>query len=492
MKRFFSSIKVRLLKPKWRHGSLGTLLMLLVIGIAVLINVAVQSAEDTYGFSRDMSFNHYATTGETTEAAMAQLENDVELYLLYQNGEENSQLMEVLQRYGVLSDRVKVLPTDINRNPGILTRFSNDPDAPLEADTVVVNCPATGRYRVLNYGDFYTQGYDIELGDFVLEGINYEKKLTEAILYTTQETVPVVGFLQGHGEYTLEDFAALEEVLTLHQYEARQVNLLGGDTLEGIHVLLLACPVKDLDDTEIEQIKAFAQEGGNLFVVRDYTDPVSKMPNYLALLRSYGIVPLEGVAVAGAEDTGSYYGETLYLLPYMQEIDLTLPLLASGMDVLMMPAACAFEEPAQPGTGDLTLSVGAVLKTGPNAYLRDTTDGLNTIEKQPGDRTGELTLALYAHRMHANGNVSRMFAIGNSAMLMDSYIYQRTFGEQFVMAVMGELMPEDTISLDIAASAAFRPALKAGSQHLGVGLLIAMPLLCLAAALFVLLPRRNR
>jgi hypothetical protein len=60
------------------------------------------------------------------------------------------------------------------------------------------------------------------------------------------------------------------------------------------------------------------------------------------------------------------------------------------------------------------------------------------------------------------------------------------------MAVMGELMPEDTISLDIAASAAFRPALKAGSQHLGVGLIITMPLLCLAAALFVLLPRRNR
>jgi len=178
-----------------------------------------------------------------------------------------------------------------------------------------------------------------------------------------------------------------------------EVNLLAGDTLKGIHVLLLGCPVNDLDDTEIEQIKAFAQEGGNLFVVRDYTDPVANMPNYLSLLRSYGVVPLEGVAVAGAQDAGSYYGETLYLLPYMEEIDLTLPLIASGMDVLMMPAACAFEEPPEPGTGDLTLSVGAVLKTGPNAYLRDTTDGLNTIEKQPGDRTGELTLAQHARAL---------------------------------------------------------------------------------------------
>jgi hypothetical protein len=128
MKHLLSSVKERLLQPKWRHGSLGTLLMLLGIVVAVLINVALQSAEDTYGLSRDMSFNHYATTGETTKVAISQLENDVELYLLYQNGEENSQLLEVLQRYGVLSDRVTVLPTDINRNPGILTRFTGDLD----------------------------------------------------------------------------------------------------------------------------------------------------------------------------------------------------------------------------------------------------------------------------------------------------------------------------------------------------------------------------
>ena len=492
MKNWLVNLKNRLNQPKWRHGRRGTLLMALVIVVAVLLNVVVQSAEDTYGLRRDMSFNRYATTGKETEAAMARLQNDVELYLLYQNGEENSQLLQVLRRYEVLSDLITVLPTDISRNPGILTRFSGEPDAPLEADSVIVNCPATGRYRVLNYGDFYTQGFDIELGDFVLEGINYEKQLSEAILYASMETVPMVGFLQGHGEYTLEEFSVLVEFLRSYQYDACEVNLLAGDTLENISVLLLGCPVNDLDDTEIEQIKAFAQNGGNLFVVRDYTDPVENMPNYLTLLRSYGVVPLKGVAVAGTQDTGSYYGEPLYLLPYMETIDLTLPLISSGMDVLMMPAACAFEVPPEVGTGDLSLSVGTVLKTGPNAYLRDTTDGLNTIDQQPGDRTGELPLALYAHRMHANGNVSRMFAIGNSATLMDSYIYQRTFGEQFVMAVMNELMPENTISLDIMASAAFRPALTAGSQGLGIALIIALPLMCLAAALIILLPRRNR
>ena len=45
---------------------------------------------------------------------------------------------------------------------------------------------------------------------------------------------------------------------------------------------------------------------------RDYTDPIVGMPNYFSLLKSYGVVPLPGVVVAGEEDVGSYYGCLLY------------------------------------------------------------------------------------------------------------------------------------------------------------------------------------
>ena len=108
-------------------------------------------------------------------------------------------------------------------------------------------------------------------------------------------------------------------------------------------------------------------------------------------------------------------------------------MLGSGYDVLLMPAASAFEDPAEP---DSSLTVATVLKTGPHGYLRSLTDGRNTLDKQEGDREGELSLALYAHRMHSNGNVSRMFALGNSTMLVDDYIYQSTFNEQFLTAVL--------------------------------------------------------
>lgn len=489
MKKLLAKLMAKFRQPKWRHGKFSALLMAGFLTSCVLVNVGVKALEDEYGWRRDFSFNGYATTTEETKAALDRLNSDVELYLLYQSGAEDVQVLQVLNRYAVLSDRVTVIPTDIAKNPGILTRFQGDLDTALQADTVVVNCPDTGRYKVLSYDDFFTQGYNIEKGAFEIEGLAYEKELTESIGYVTQESIPTLGILQGHGELSAETLQNLTAFLKSNNYDSATVNLMDGGTLDNIDLLLIADPQKDLSDAEVQTISAFAQAGGSLFVIRDYTDPIDGMPNYFSLLKSYGVVPLPGVVVAGEEDVGSYYGERIYLMPYMNELDMTLPLISGGLDVLLLAGASAFETP---GEADQSLSVSTVLKTGPNAYIRDPSDGKTTIERQEGDRTGELSLALYAHRMHATGNISRMFAIGNSSVFTDEYVYQRTFNEEFILQVMGEMLPQASVSLNIMASTAFRPALTVGSQAVGVALLVAVPLLVVMAALCVLLPRKNR
>lgn len=488
MKRFFERLRTAMRQPKWRHGRLSALMLGGFLAVCVLVNIAAQSLEKEYGWRRDFSFNGYASTGEQTRAVAQGLGHPVTLYLLYQSGQMDSYIMELLERYGALSEKITVAPTDIAKNPGILTRFRGNMETAIQADCVVVSCEATGRYRVLDYGDFQTQGYNMDTGAFEVVGLAYEKKLTEALVYVTQETVPQVGILQGHGELTPAELDSLTGFLYQNSYDSKAVSLAVPGALEGVDLLLVAAPQKDLSPGEVADIDAFAKAGGSLFVIRDYTDPMN-LPNYLALLKNYGVAPLPGVVIAGEEDEGSYYGERIYLLPYMAQLDMTQPLLAADMDVLLLAGASAFETP---GEGDGALRAETVLKTGPHAYLRDPADGNTTMDRQPGDPTGEMSLALISRRMHANGNISRMFAIGNSTLFTDEYIYQRTFNEPFIMQVMGELLPQKTVSLDIMASTAFHPGLKAGGQALGLALLVAGPLLVLAAGLWVLLPRRNR
>ena len=79
----------------------------------------------------------------------------------------------------------------------------------------------------------------------------------------------------------------------------------------------------------------------------DYTDPLDSMPNYLSLLRSYGVTPLSGIVV----DPGAYHENPLAIVPYMEELDMTQSLISSGMDVLLMPAACAFDSSSSSASG---------------------------------------------------------------------------------------------------------------------------------------------
>ena len=133
-----------------------------------------------------------------------------------------------------------------------------------------------------------------------------------------------------------------------------------------------------------------------------------------------------------------------------------------------------------------------MLKTSDQSYLRDLSDGIDSVDQQPGDRSGELSVALYAHRMHANGNISRLFIAGSSGLFTEEYVYQRTYVQQFIIMLMGQLLSDKIVTLDIMASAAVRPALTVGSQTVGTVLIIAVPLMVLVAGLCVLLPRRNR
>lgn len=482
-------MKNRFSEPRWRHGKLGALLLAAFLAACVLLNIGVKALEDEYGWARDMSFNGYATTGEETKKTLDRLERDVELYLLYQGGEEDAYLLNLLNRYQVLSDHIRVLPTDLAQNPGIVTRFQGDVDRAVEADTVIVNCPDTGRYKLLTYQDFMTSEFDMETGEFVLQGLAYEKRLTEAIVYVAQENIPVIGIMQGHGELDTDALAVLISFLSSNNYAVKTVNLMAGDTLEDVELLLFAAPQKDLTELEMDMISTYAQDGGHFFVMRDYTDPITGMPNYLSFLRSYGVIPLDGVVVAGEEDTGSYYGNPFQLLPYMESMDMTLQLIAARMDILLMPYASGFETPGEPTE---SLTTATVLKSGPHAFVRRVSDGNDSAEKQPGDVEGEISVGLYAHRMYANGNVSRMFAVGSSPLFIWDYIYESSYPEEFLIAMLGEIMPESGASLEIMASTALRPALTAGSQRMGIALIIALPLLIVILGLCVLLPRRSR
>ena len=474
--------------PKWRYGGFSLLLMLLLAAALITAASALDALESANGWRRDYSFNGITTQSETTKKALGQLETPVHIYALFPKGDEDQVLMELLNRYKAASPLVTWEQTDLSLNPGLAVKFQKDEATALTTDGLVVYCEKTDRFKILDAYSFISLGYNLETGGFDISAVNYEKAITEAILYVTQEVTPKVRLLTGHGELGLAETAFYVDFLRSNNFDVAQVNLTSQE-LAGDELIMILSPQKDLAGDELEALNAFAQAGGSFLIACDFSDDVESMPNYLSLLRAYGVVPRNGLVVAGAEENGTYYNSQIFIRPYMQVTDATQDLVAGGMDSLILAASRAFETPAET---DNSLTVETVLFSGYQAYLRQV-DGENyDISQQDGDPLGPFSLALLSRRVQESGNITRMLALGSSSLFTNSQIYAITYASEFMLEMTQYLLNTQTVSLDIMAKAAGRPGLSAGGQGIGVALIVALPLMVALAALWVLLPRRHR
>jgi len=481
MMRFFKD-------PRRRHGRFALLLLLIGLAVAVGVICLLDALEVKHSWRRDFSFNGVTTQSETTRAVLRELETPVHIYALYKKGEEDAPLFELLNRYAARSDLVTWEQLDVTLNPGVIAKFRGDSDTALTTNSLVVYCPKTDRYKILN--SFVSLSYDIALGNYTLSGLTYEKEISEAIVYVTRDSIPPVMVLEGHNEWGTTDLNFTCDYLTRNNYRMYQVDLRKGSELDPEGVLMILSPQVDLKQDEVDSIMAFARAGGGLFITCDVTAPTEKLPNFLSLLRAFGAVPREGMVVAGRDEKNTYYDETqIALLPYMQATLPTKNLIETKQDTLLLALCRAFEET---GATDNSLTVEPVLYSGYQAYLRplDTVDF--SIEQTGDEPLGPFPLALLAERLMDSGEMSRAFIIGNTTFMTDSNLYATTDNGPFLLRMLAHLMDREAISLNIAAKPAVRPGLSASGQSMGVALMVAAPLAVLMAAVWVLVPRRNR
>ena len=93
-------------QPRFRYGSMSTLLLCLCIAVLMAVVLLCDTLEEENGWRMDFSFNELTTQSETTEAILASLPYDVHIYALFTPGSEDLPLMELLNRYASASDRV--------------------------------------------------------------------------------------------------------------------------------------------------------------------------------------------------------------------------------------------------------------------------------------------------------------------------------------------------------------------------------------------------
>ncbi|MBR3015581.1 MAG: Gldg family protein [Clostridia bacterium] len=473
---------------KLRCGGFSVALTAAVVVLVMLLSALFDGLEQRFALQMDFSFNGATTQGEITKSALAQLDKDVKIYAVVPASGGDEDLLSLLNRYGAASGHVTVTEENLLKNPVLQSQFTDAAGTRyVTDDCLIVHCPDTGLSRILTEDDYIYRSYNMETGYFDQTLVSYEKAVTEAILYVTQESVPIIQILSGHKELTQDETAFLEQNLTDANYQVVRVNLAAGDELNPEDPLMLLSLKYDLTEDELNQLMDFARAGGDFFVTAEYDDPMN-LKNYNALLRAYGIEAYPGLVVAKEEDKESYYADyPVILMPSMQETDVTRPLISAGESILLVTEARAFRVSDMQPEGVMAYPL---LITG-EAYLRETANGDDTVEQQPGDPEGKFAVSVWSDQIFENGAVSHMFVLGDSNVFTDYWMQLNTSSTAFLLQVIRALQEKEPVSLDIILKPAQRESLTLGNITPAVIVIVMLPLLVLLGALLVLLPRKN-
>lgn len=480
--------------PRLRSGSLSTLLLCLCLCVLLALNGLFSVLEDRYMWRADYSFNRITTYSDATEEVLSALDTPVVVYAMWERGNEDTQLQELLNRYCAASPHLSWEQTPLSLYPTMATRFEGvSSENQVTSDSLVVYCPQTDRFRVLTGASFITVSVDTTTNAYRIDAVTYENALTAAISYVTQETIPVVYVAQGHGEVDYDSAALLNELLMDSHYDVRYAPL-AQIALTAKDVVLFLSPRYDLTEAELTQLAAFINAGGSLLFSAAATDPINGssalptgMPNYRELLRLYGFIPLDGMVWADADQPGTYDGYRYNLRAEMQDSEITLPMKLAGVTKLQMPLCRAFQTPESSSA----LQVTPILASGEGSYLHVTSNDSKSITQSADDPTGPFTLGMEAFRFSSTGEVSRAVMLGSTAMLTSESAHSSAYVREFILRVMDYLADNDAADLNIAPKVASRPELSGDALSMGSMLLVFLPLSVVMAALLILFPRRH-
>ena len=271
---------------KTYNAGVSALITIAVLAGFILINLLISELE----LEADLTPKKLYSLSAQTEALLEGLEKPVEILVLSTPGEESESLIKTLERYDNFSRYIDIRVLDPDRNPGRITRFTNEGDS-ISKGAVVVD--SDDFFRVINPGDFYDFTYD-QLGRRQISAQRIEQQISAAVAYVSSGRTQKIYEISGHQETPLAELGYMD-FLKRANFELGEISLILSAIPDDASLLTLIGPRLDISETEAAKLNSYLENGGKLFVALDLTyDP---MPNTFGLLRKWDIEVLPGLVM---------------------------------------------------------------------------------------------------------------------------------------------------------------------------------------------------
>lgn len=302
----------RLFKTKGtKHGAYSVGVTAAVVAIVVVLNLIVGQLPEKYR-SIDVSNTKIYEISDTSKTLLKNLDQKITMKVLANEEEADERIRTFVSKYSGLSKNISVEWIDPVLHPSVLEE--ND----ASENTIIVSCEETGKTTTVAFSDMivtdmYSYYYTGTASESEFDG---EGQLTGAVNYVVNDAGQQVYRTIGHGEAALS--STINDLMNKNNYQVEEWNLLmEGSVPEDCELLLINAPTKDLTEEERTAIETYLGQGGDVMLLLGEKN-AAEMPNFAALMKTYGMEPADGYI---ADPERCYQGNYYYLFPQLSLSD---------------------------------------------------------------------------------------------------------------------------------------------------------------------------
>ncbi|MBQ9208021.1 MAG: Gldg family protein [Oscillospiraceae bacterium] len=487
-------------RRKWKYGSVATAVTVVVVALVVLFNVVVNLLSEKIDMSVDLTKNGTFEISQETMDYLATVNEPVEIVCM---SDENTfktsnyvyykQAYEVLRKYTIYSDNVSLKFVDMVKNPTYADRYKSMYKGEIDAYSIVVS--SSKRIRVIAIQDLYNTEMNYNTFSQQVVSSNAEQELTSAIMYVTDpDPLQAVVFNSETAGTSYDNVMAL---LNANGIDTTEIDPLSQEIPEDADIIVINAPLNDYDDSIIDSIYSFLDNGGrlgrNLIYIADYSQ--KSMKNMETLLSEWGIGIGDGVV--GDMDTANLQTQNYYIVrDYIKEGDYTLNVASFDLPVIdyqSRPLTLLFDNAD-------TRSTVALLQTADTGFVftEEMREAAERGENGDIDNGVQTTWALGRKYMFDENNqahYSNVLVIGSSETLDESMTSTTYFnnGDYFI-SILNSMTGKNT-GISLVAKDLTSETFDIDNSKVSTGFtvfVIVLPLVVLVIGVVVFIRRRTK
>lgn len=433
-----------------KYGGFNTALIVIVIIVTVCVNIIFSLVEKNAGLKADLTREQLYTLSELSQDVIGRINEDLVIYSFADDNAQTTIVEKTLERYTAANNRIQVKVVDPAKNPALLRKFSTSSSS-VSNETLVVTNAAEDKFRVINRSDYYRT---------TEEGTQYvvlEQKLTNALMFMTDEEPTMVYLLSGHGEQTDDPANAsavqnITDSLEGANFQVSKLNLIteGSKLVKG-DVLMIVGPSNDLTKEEYDLLQAFLKNHGKLVM---FFDPaVQNELTYFKALFDYYMIRVGADVIYEQDSSMRTELSGVELVPALTSHNITDALIEGGVNVYVhealsldyySPASDSVEQTSFMNTSENSVSVPIA------DYLNGSyTDKLNDYLKE--SHCVGMALSVRDSSSISGDAYTRIAVFGSSEIIMGKR--QNSEGNQSIMINSVSWVENKLDSLPITAKA---------------------------------------